>query len=193
MARNILVINGNPDPSPDRLSGALARGYAEGAEAAGHVVNRLNVGSLRFSFLRTAKEFMTAPDEEAIVGARNAVLLADHLVIIYPLWLGSPPALLKAFMEQIARDEFFLSAGAHGMPAGRLKGRSGRVIVTMGMPAVLYRLFYRAHGAKAFNRSILKMAGIKPVATTYLGGIGVSPGPVPKLVEQLRRMGRRAK
>lgn len=50
-----------------------------------------------------------------------------------PLWLGDVPALLKAFLEQIARPRFALAQGT--MPKPLVKGRSARLIVTMGMPA----------------------------------------------------------
>jgi putative NADPH-quinone reductase len=70
-----------------------------------------------------------------------------------------------------------------------LKGRSARVVVTMGMPALLYRLLYGAHGVKAFNRSILAISGVGPIATTCLGGVS---GQQTGLVEKLRKMGRRA-
>ncbi|MNC90158.1 Flavodoxin-like fold protein [compost metagenome] len=75
-------------------------------------------------------------------------------------------------MEQVSRAGFALQAGPGGLPKGQLKGKSARIIVTMGMPALAYRLIYRAHGVKSFNRSILGLAGIKPIATSYFGAIG---------------------
>jgi hypothetical protein len=42
----------------------------------------------------------------------------------------------------------------------------------MGMPALAYRLLYGAHGVRAFNRSILNVAGVKPVSVSYFGAIG---------------------
>ena len=50
----ILIINGNPDPSSERLSAALAEAYASGAEAAGHEVRRLTFGKIDFPLLRWA-------------------------------------------------------------------------------------------------------------------------------------------
>jgi hypothetical protein len=41
----------------------------------------------------------------------------------------------------------------------------------MGMPALAYRLVWRAHGVRSFNSSILGMAGIRPIATSYFGAI----------------------
>ena len=149
MGKHVLVINGNPDPAPERLSCAIANAYAAAAAGAGHSVARLDVGALAFPVLRHGADFLTVPVEAAIAAARGEINRADHLVIIYPLWLGGPPALLKAFMEQISRAGFALQAGA-GFPKGRLKGKSARIIVTMGMPALAYRLIYGGHGVKAF-------------------------------------------
>jgi putative NADPH-quinone reductase len=59
------------------------------------------------------------------------------------------PALLKAFIEQVMRPGIALEYREHGFPKGLLAGRSARIIVTMGMPALIYRWYFRAHGARA--------------------------------------------
>lgn len=189
--KHVLIVNGNPDSGTDKLTHALARAYHQGAEEAGCMVRHINVGEVDFPILRNAGQFATEPGEESIIEAQAAFRTADHIVILYPLWLGGPPALLKAYMEQIARGNFLLGKTERGFPKGQLKGRSARVIVTMGMPAPVYRLWYGAHGVKAFNRSILNLAGIAPVATTLFGGVGIKPSRCEQMVERVRRMGRR--
>ena len=169
--RDILIINGHPDPSPDRLAAALATAYGEGAIQSGHKVRRLDIGALTFPLLREPQQFLTEPADAAIVSARREFLLADHLVFIFPLWLGGLPAAFKGFLEQIARAEFALGANGKGFPLGKLKGRSARVIVTMGMPAPIYRIFFGAHGVKALESGMLGLSGIRPVRTSYFGAI----------------------
>lgn len=188
--QRVLVINGHPDPAPERLTSALADAYEQGARHAGCDVHRINVGALDIPLLRHPADFLT-PAEGAILEAQHAFEKADHIVFVYPLWLGGPPALLKGFMEQVARNQFLLRQTKRGFPSGALKGRSASVIVTMGMPAAVYRLWYGAHGVKAFNRSILNLAGIRPVATTLFGGVGIKPGHDAPIVEKARKMGRR--
>ena len=46
MPRHILIIVGHPDPNPKRLCRALAEAYAEGAEAAGHRVSRVDLATI---------------------------------------------------------------------------------------------------------------------------------------------------
>jgi putative NADPH-quinone reductase len=57
----------------------------------------------------------------------------------------------------------------HGFSRGLLAGRSAPLIVTMGMPALIYRWYFRAHGIRGLERSTLRFAGIKPVCETLLG------------------------
>jgi putative NADPH-quinone reductase len=114
---------------------------------------------------------------------------------VYPLWLGEMPALLKGFLEQVARPGFAIAAESRNpLKAGLLGGRSARVIVTMGMPAVLYRWFYRAHSLKALQRNILGFAGIKPVRTSVVGGAGaLTLQQVERWCEHLRQLGAAAR
>jgi putative NADPH-quinone reductase len=56
-----------------------------------------------------------------------------------------------------------------GFPRALLTGRSGRLVATMGMPALVYRWYFRAHGVRGLERSVLRFAGVKPVRETLLG------------------------
>ncbi len=189
--KHVLLINGNPDPSTEKLTSALAKAYGEGAEQAGCVVRQINIGGVDFPWLHNAAEFATKATDKVITDAQDAFMAAEHVVFVYPLWLGAAPALFKAYMEQMARGEFLLDKSNGGLPRGRLKGRSARVIVTMGMPTLLYRFLYGAHGVKAFNRSILSIAGIKPIATTLFGASQIQPPRCARTIEIVREMGRR--
>lgn len=189
--RHILIIDGNPDCSTDRLSSALARAYREGAESPDCMVRQINVGAIDFPILRSASDFASSPGDDAIVQARGAFLLADHVVFIYPLWLGGPPALLKAFLEQVARDQFLLRESKNGFPEGLMKGRSARVIVTMGMPPLIYRTIFGAHGVKSFTSGILRLAGFSPIRTSYFGGSGLHRPHSERLIAKVREMGRK--
>lgn len=172
MARRILIINGHPDAAPERLCAALCDAYAEGARAAGREVRRLNVGALDFPLVRSRQDFEKGALPGDIAAAQAAVKWADHLVIVHPLWLGAAPALLKAFFEQVFRYGFALEAGGGRGLGGLLKGRSARIIVTMGMPAFFYNLVFGAFGVRGFERGVLWISGFRPVRHTFLGGIG---------------------
>jgi len=71
----------------------------EGAAAAGHEITRIEVAQLDFPILRTQEEFERGDLPQMLVGARDGIVSAQHLVAIFPLWHGTMPALLKAFLE----------------------------------------------------------------------------------------------
>jgi putative NADPH-quinone reductase len=169
MPQRVVIIQGYPDPGGNRLCHALADAYAEGATEVGHRVERIELAQLNFPMLRTQQEFETGELPEALAPARDEIVSAQHLVFVFPLWLGTMPALLKAFLEQLMRPGVAFEYRVQCFPRQLLAGRSARVIVTMGMPALIYGWHFRAHGVRGLERSILQFAGMKPVRETLLG------------------------
>jgi putative NADPH-quinone reductase len=169
MPQRLAIIQGHPDPTGNRLCHALADSYAEGAATAGHQVARIEVALLDFPILRTQQDFETGQVPKSLVEARDAIVSAQHLMMIFPLWHGTMPALLKAFIEQVMRPGVALEYRKHGFPRGLLSGRSARLVVTMGMPAMIYRWYFRAHGVRGLERSILGFAGMRPIRESLLG------------------------
>lgn len=169
-SRRILLIQGHPDAGARHLCHALEDAYAAGAQAAGHVVRRVNTATLDFPLLRSQKDWVHGPLPATLVSAQADMGWAQHMVFFFPLWLGDMPALLKGFLEQVARPGFAFGAGEPGLFGAKgLAGRSARVVVTMGMPALLYRWYFRAHSVKSLERNVLGFVGMAPVRKTLIG------------------------
>lgn len=172
MPKRIAIIQGHPDSTVRHFCHALADEYAKGAEDGGHDVMRIEVATLDFPLLRTKQDFENGRPPESISRAQDIVAWADHLVIIYPLWLGAMPALLQGFFEQLLRPGFaFEYRQSGGMAKKLLAGKSARIVVTMGMPAFAYRWFFMAHSLKSLKRNTLWFCGIGPVKSTIIGSI----------------------
>lgn len=140
MTRKIAIVQGHPDVAGGHFCHALAEAYAEGAQAGGHEVRRIEAAKLDFTLLREARQYEAARPSLDIAAAQEAVTWADHTVLVYPLWLGTLPALLKGFFEQTLRPGFAVSRKKEGKSWDKLlSGRSARVVVTMGLPLVLPR------------------------------------------------------
>ena len=175
MKKNILIIQGHPDPSPDRFGQVLANAYIQGAKQAGHTIRTIDIATLDFPVLRTREQWEHAEPPPSIKLAQQEFLRAEHIVFIYPLWLGDIPALFKAFLEQVMRPGYAFGNMEGKMPSKLLKGRSARVVVTMGMPASVYRVYYRAHSLKSLERNILHFVGISPVRKSVIGMVEGNP------------------
>jgi putative NADPH-quinone reductase len=193
MGRSIAIIQGHPDPRGGHLGHALADAYAQGAAEAGHEVRRINVATLEFPILRTKEDYEKGAPPEIIRQCQESVTWADHMLIVFPLWGGGMPALLKAFFEQLLRPGFAYRAGAGGRMEKLLAGKSVRIVVTMGMPAFLYRWYFRAHGLKALTRGMLALCGVGPIHETLIGMVeAASDTKIDKLLERMRALGRAA-
>ncbi|HET7535797.1 MAG TPA: NAD(P)H-dependent oxidoreductase, partial [Candidatus Didemnitutus sp.] len=191
--KKILIIQGHPDASVRHFGHALAESYEKGAVAAGHTVRRLEVARLQFPLVHSQtewKECVLSPDMR---DAQDAVRWADHIAIFFPLWLGTMPALLKGFLEQVLRPGFALVYEGYRFPQKGLTGKSGRIVVTMGMPAFWYRWFFRAHGVRGLERSILGFCGVEPVRETFIGLVETKKNSVRmRWLDKLETLGREA-
>lgn len=191
-AKKILVLNGHPDPASKGLCHSLAEAYADGARQAGRDVRRIDVAALSFGFLQSQAEFEKGTPPPDIGSAQESLRWADHLVVIFPLWLGDMPAVLKAFFEQTLRPGFAFDYRANGFPVMHLKGRSARIIVTMGMPAFVYRWYFRAHGLKNLRRNVLGFVGFGPVRDIVLGSVGTrSKASIQAWLDEVKSLGSR--
>ena len=191
--RRILVLQGHPDSSRDHFCHALADRYVEGASSAGHSVRTVEIAGLDFPMLRSKHDWEAGSLPPDLTEARDAIGWAEHLVFFFPLWLGDMPALLKAFLEQVARPGFaFALPSDGGMGQKLLGGRSARVVVTMGMPALVYRWYFRAHSVKSLERNILGFVGIAPIHRNLVGMIeGMTNVQRERWLETLRGLGER--
>ena len=191
----ILVIQAHPDGSQPHFCHALAQAYEDAAREAGHEVQRVDLAALDFPLLRSRVEWEDGPLPASLKPAQEGIAWAEHLVFFFPLWLGGMPALLKGFLEQVARPGFALGrSGEGGWPTKLLTGRSARVVVTMGMPALVYRWVFRAHSLKALERNILGFVGIAPIHETLIGLVeGMSDKHRQGWLRRLATLGRHAR
>jgi len=190
--RRILIIVGHPDPNPSRFCRALADAYADGAERFGHSVRRIDIAMLEFPLLRTLEEFEHASVPEVLRLSAEAIVWSEHIVLVFPLWLGTMPAMLKGWLEQVLRPgtAFAYPDQAGSLARSLLGGRSARIVVTMGMPGMVYRLWFRNHGLAGMRRNILNFVGIAPVRETVFGMVAGGNDMKRKgWLEQMRRLG----
>jgi len=191
MSSRILLIQGHPDNTTPHFCHALADAYAGGAAGAGREVRRLDVATLDFPLLRSQQEWEHGPLPHGLAHAQDAIRWCDHMVLFFPLWLGDMPAMLKGFLEQVARPGFaFNGDRTSPMMKKGLTGRSARVVVTMGMPAAVYRWYFRAHSVRSLERNILGFVGIAPVNETLIGAVGELDGKTAgKWLARMRKAG----
>ena len=180
MSRNILVVNGHPDPRPERFCAALCDAYAAGAQARGCATRRLDVGALNLPAL-SAVGASEAEPWESVEQAFRLVRAADRLAIVYPLWADGPPVELRQMFDYVSR------LGAHLKTNPRAK--AARVVVTTGLPAFLYR-GKLADDLLADGKNPLSLCGVTAGEPTFIGSVeAISCSQRLRWLEQMRGFG----
>jgi putative NADPH-quinone reductase len=171
--KNILIIQGHPDE--ESYCRALGNAYkmgaiSEGAEVQEIVVSELSFNpSLNFGYRKRTKL------ESDLLAAQDKIKWADHLVIIYPLWWGGMPAILKGFFDRTFLPGFAFQKRENSVWWDKyLTGKSARIITTMDQPPWYHWLVYGKPAHKAMKKMILEFCGIKPVKITSIGPIRFS-------------------
>lgn len=188
----IMIVVGHPQRTT--LCEALGQAYARGAAAAGHDAKLFLLSEMSFDAILHDGYRKVQPLEPDLQAAYDTLAACDHLVLIFPLWCGDMPALLKGFIERILQPDLIARENTeNAMDWNVFANKSARIVMTMGMPVSIYRWWYRGYALKLLTRNILHFIGIKPVRNTLYGMVGTSkPAARERWLQELEALGRAA-
>ncbi len=168
--KRILLILGHP--SDDSFCGAIAERYREAASGAGHEVRLLRLGELDFDPVLRNGYNREQPLEPDLLQAQQAIAWADHLALVFPVWWGGVPALLKGFLDRALLPGFaFRYRKGSAFPEKLLKGRTAYLLATLDTPPWYFRWFQRMPALQQMRRTTLEFCGVRPTATLLFGPI----------------------
>lgn len=164
----IYLILGHPDQ--ESFNGQLATACEHAARAKGHEVRRHNLGDLTFDPVLHHGYKHIQQLEPDLVQAKENISWCDHLMIIYPMWWGSLPALLKGFFDRVLHPGFAFRYHDKGPFWDKLlKGRSAYIICTSDAPALWLWWQYRNSDLHTIREATLAFCGFKPVTFRRIG------------------------
>lgn len=168
--RKIFILLGCEDS--ETSAGKMADAYERGARAAGHEVMRTNISDLKFDPLLHKGYKVIQELELDLKKVQENIRWADHLVVVYPNWWSTMPAILKGLFDRIWLPGFafkFHKDKAYSWDK-LLKGRSARVIITMNANPFLERLAIGDY-TNEIRKGILGFAGFSPVSLSTFGPV----------------------
>ncbi len=164
--KNILLILGQTDT--ETFSGALADHYQSGAESAGYEVERINIGELAFDpvLYKGYKEIQEL--EPDLVRVQESILRADHIVIVYPNWWCTMPAILKGLFDRIWLPGFAFKFNQETNRIEKLlKGKTARVIVVAGSHSPFKTWWLFGDYTNEIQYGILGFAGVSASVSAF--------------------------
>lgn len=178
--KKILIIQGHHNKTS--YCRALGDSYKLGAEKNGSEVRELILSEMNFDPILKYESNENYPElEPDLKKAQEFVTWAEHIVVIYPHWWGTIPALLKGFFERTFTSKFAFSYRKNSSLWDKhLTGKTARIIITMDTPKFFYYLFYQSAGHKVLKNNILDFCGIKTIGVTIFT-------PIRKSSDELRK------
>ena len=169
MSKKIFILLGQEDK--DTYCGALADAYEKGARAAGHEVERLNIGDMKFDPILHHGYRSIQALEPDLIDLQNKMKWAEHIVMIYPMWWSAMPAILKGLFDRMFIPGFAYHFNHNNMGwHGLLHHKSARIIITMDSWPIIQRFLF-GDSTNEISRAILKFAGIHPVHVQKIGPV----------------------
>jgi len=191
--KKVLVINGHPDKGS--LCTEMAKRYKSGAESIGADCKLVNLSDLKFNTVLSSGYRERTELEPDLLSVQQDILDCEHLVLVYPTWWGTYPALLKGFIDRTFLPGFAFRYRENSVLWDKLlKGKSARLIVTMDTPRWYYWLVNKSPGHNSMKKGILGFCGITPVKITTFGPVRPSSEAARgRWISQVEKLGQQLK
>lgn len=190
--KKIVVLCGHPDT--DTFTGNVLDHYQAAAEEAGHEVRRFNLGEMHFDPIlhKGYKEIQEL--EPDLVALQDAITECDHLVIGYPNWWCTMPAILKGLFDRFWLPGFAFNFNKQTKKVEQhLKGKTARVLIFSGSHSPFKTWWQFGDYTNEIQYGILEFAGIKTQVKAFGPCEGVNDTCSLKWIKQVESLGRAGK
>ena len=180
-------------PSAKSFNHAVVESYLTALRDRGHGVECRDLYAANFNPVLSARELAAIARGSVAKDVRHeqkAIVRADVLTFIAPLWWSGFPAMLKGYLDRVFCAGFaYVIKGGEYLPG--LAGKKGVMITTAGADVEELRTSGRLRAFKTvFDEGVMEFCGIELVQHLYLGGIdpGMSKTDGESRLAQVRRL-----
>jgi len=161
---NISIILAHPNPGS--FNHAIAARAADTLRRNGHAVVLHDLCEERFDPLLPAAELSPhAALDSALAQHCQEIANAEGIIIVHPNWWGTPPAILKGWIDRVLRPEvayrFVAGDGGEGVPVGLLKARVAIVFNTANTPLDRERQVFGDPLENFWKKCVFEFCGVR--------------------------------
>jgi len=172
----VLVIYGHPNPAS--FNNGIKETIVKSAENKGHEVQVRDLYALKFNPILSGAdftEFQSGSIPADIKTEQDFITWADVLVLVYPIWWISRPAIIQGYFDRVFSYGFAFSYDQNG-PKGLLPIDKAIVINTAGTPEGVYDAWQNSKEllTRPTDEGALYFSGVKSVTHKVYYGINVS-------------------
>lgn len=129
--KKIFIITYNPKEKS--LKEPYIQAYIIAAKKAGNEVRTLNLHRIKIDYLKFKGDISSGELTPELSQARENMIWADQVVMVYSVWCVSLPAKFKAFIERVLEDGTLMEMGLRG-PRPTTKGKTAVIMQSYNMP-----------------------------------------------------------
>jgi NAD(P)H dehydrogenase (quinone) len=176
-------------PNVESFNHAVSKTVAGRLSNKGYEVKTRDLYQLGFDPVLTLEELKNYENAnfkhaQDILAEQEAILWADHLVLVFPTWWWSPPAILKGYLDRVFTPNFAFAVDDNGTPkVSPLHGKTVSIIQTTGADEEFVKSEQMDEAVKKlFSTGIFGFCGMEVVHHEFLMGV---PG---KSYEELKQV-----
>ncbi|MCL2012436.1 MAG: NAD(P)H-dependent oxidoreductase [Cystobacterineae bacterium] len=154
-------------PNKEGFCYAAFESLKKGLEAAGHEIRISDLYQenfnpvLVFNENKLRRNLQHDPEVQAY---REAILWAEHLVFVFPIWWSGMPAILKGFIDRVFAKGFAYEYAGSSKMTGLLKNKTAWIVNMQDAPGIVRFLPFIIHDyGWVLKKQILRSCGFKKV------------------------------
>ncbi len=192
MTKRIFIWVGHPKAGS--LCEGIADAYQAGVEDGGAQVRRMNLSDMSFGMDFSGYGENAAPLEPDLLAWQDAIVWADHILILHPYWWGTMPTKAKAVLDRALTPGFGFKYHKKGMGWEKLlKGKSADAIITSDTPPLIDTLIYNKPARRVMKNQILGFCGIETKNIIQFGSVKLaSRRKIKNWIKRAQQLGARA-
>ena len=164
-------------PKENSFCEALADSYQAGAKEAGAEVRFMRLADMNFDAnAQSAYEPDRPKLEPDLIAWQEAIIWADHLMIVHPYWWGGMPGQAKVVFDRALTPGFAFKyhEGKKLTWDKLLKGKTMEGIITSDAPPLLDSLLFKKPGRQVLKKMIFEFCGVKVKKIHQFGSVKTS-------------------